>query len=253
MSLNEEIALYQFAQGVHPEVALLDRFSQLEENKQINQLFEINFLVRELKPIDADVQQAMTESALTDADIARVFPNSKPFRIAVHPILQFPKSDYELAHKFLLFLFKAAYQRRAALGNPANWRYWNLSSPDVIQDIRTRHQQAFEQVYANPSFRSEFASIAKLWYERRMLQQAKRQESIPEPDNHFTFLSYDEMLTESIKAFSDKQMQGIRLLSHSLEKALSVQYGFDADEVKRVIDDVIKRHLRDTYQTDLFD
>ena len=166
--------------------------------------------------------------------------------------MQFPKGDYELAYKFLLFLFKAAYQRRSVLGNPANWRYWNLSSPNVIQDIRTRHQEALEQVYANSSFRSEFACIAKLWHERRTLQQAKRQEPAPEPDNHFTFLSYDEMLTESIKTFTDKQMQGVRLLSHSLEKALSLQYGFDADEVRRVIDDVVERHLRETYDTDLF-
>lgn len=252
MSLDEEIALYQFAQGVQSEAALLDHFSQLEKDKKMRRFLDMNSYVRELKPIDADMEQAMTDSSLTDADIAGVFPKSKQFRIAIHPKIRFSDVDYGNAYKLLLYLFRIAYQRRFTLGNPANWRYWDLSNPDVVQDIRTRHQEAFEQVYANPSFRSEFASIAKLWHERNTLRTAKPQEPASESQNRFTFLSYDEMITESIRVFADKRTRGIGLLRHSLEKALSVQYGFDADEVRRVIVEVVERHLRDTYDTDLF-
>lgn len=252
MSLDEEITLYQFAQGVQAEASLLDRFSQLKYDKKAGWFLDVSSQVRALKPIDADRQQAMTDSGLTDTDVDNVFPKANRLKIAIYTIMQHPEGDYAHAYKLLLYLFKAAYQRRVTSGNPARWRYVDLSSPDVVENIRTRHQHALEDVYANPGFRSEFASIAKLRHERYTLWKAEPQEPTPEPQTHFTFLSYDEMITESIKAFTDKQMRGIYILSHSLEKALSAQYGFDADEARRVIDEVVERHWRETYDTDLF-
>lgn len=252
MSLNEEIALYQFAQGVRPAADLVENEGQSNEQLKKRRLFDLNALVRQLKPTDADVQQALTDSSLTAADISRSFVNVGGLRFDLHNMMTLAGDDYAKAYTFLLYVLKVIYPRRATLGNPADWRYWDLSSAEVVHNLRTKHQAILDEVYADASYRSEFVHMAKLWYERATRLKAQRAEPAPEPQTHFPFMNYDEMITESIKMFTDKQLQGIYVLSHSLEKALSKRYGFEADDLNRIIHEVIGRHLRDTYNTDLF-
>lgn len=251
MSLDEEIALYQFAQGVRSEVDLVRQLSQLDEWVKTSQFLDVHTLVRKLKPTDADLQQALADSSLTTADLAAVLVKDDQLTFAIRSRIDLREIDYEKAYAFLLYLFKVVYQRRATLGNPADWRYWNLSSAEVVQDILTKHQALVEEVYGDASYRSEFVHMAKLWYERTTRLKAKHTEPVPEQQTRFAFISYDEMITESIKAFMDKQLHGVSVLSHSLEKALLKRYGFETEEIKRIILDVIERHLRDTYNTDL--
>lgn len=251
MSLDEEIALYQFAQGVRPAADLVGDEGHPSEQKRTERFFDLHALIRQSKPTTADVQQALMDSSLTAADIAHSFVHVGELRFDLHSVMNLAGDDYTKAHTFLLHLLKVVYPRRATLGNPADWRYWDLSSAAVIHNLRTKQQAVLEEVYADASYRSEFVHMAKLWYERITRLKTRSAEPDPEPQTHFTFMKYDEMITESIKAFTDKQIQGIHALSHSLEKALAKRYGFEASDLNRIIHEVIERHLRDTYHTNL--
>jgi hypothetical protein len=252
MKLAEEIILYQFAQGVHPVADLVKRFSQLDEGEKMRHFLELNSIIRKLKSTEDDFQQALSDNSLAEGDLPAVFFKDNRLKVGVYNMSNLQEGDYEKAYTFLLYLLKTAYQRQAALKDPTDWRYWDLSNPEVVQNIQTRHQEAVEAVYANPSYRSEFASIAKLWHERYESRKPKSQEPVPERQTHFTYMSYEEMISESINVFNDKQTFGIDVLRHSLEKALAKQYLVNKEEANRVIWEVIERHLRETYNTDLF-
>lgn len=255
MSLEDEIAIYQFAQGVQSAEDLLSRFDFLNEDEKSHRFMELDWLVWQLKPTEADLDQVIAAGLLADAGLAEDTLKAYRSKLGVRRITRLIEGKFDQSYTLMLNLLKAAYKRRFLLGDPANWRYWDLSNPEVVQDVLTRHQALVEEVYTDPGFRSEFASIAKLWHEHNASLRARRKEPelAPERQTHFHFLSYDEMISESIKLFDDKTGHAIGVLRHSVEKALAVRYGLASDDAIRVVLNVIERHLRDTYNTGLWD
>ena len=254
LSLDEEIAIYQFGQGVHSEANLLNQLSQLSEDEKRMQFFKVVFLAERLEPTESEIGQAIAESSLTHSAIPDVILKNYRSKTSIGYMTRLHKDELNQGYALLLHLFKIVYQRRFTLADPPNWRYWDLSNPEIVQTIRTKHLALVEEVYTNPGFRSEFASIAKFFYEQYELKPAGHQEPEPAPETqtHFTYLSYDEVVTTFINAFDNKRAYGISLLRDSLTKALSKQYGVDADQANRVVLEVIERHLRDTYNAELF-
>ena len=252
MSLDDEIAIIQFGQGVHADIELLDHFSQLDKQGKRNHLFGLYFLVERSSPVDSDLDQANIDSSPDTTAIPYLILKFKRMTRSVK--LNMTEEYLEKTYTLLLTLFKTAYQRRYASEkeNPAKWWYWDLSNKAIVQSILTSHQELVQAVYDTPGFRSEFASIAKLWHDRKASAHAK----LPEPNSliqtSFNFLTYDEMVTYSIKVFEDNYLRGITLLSNSVEKALSARYGLAADEARRVVLDVTNRHFQDKYDTKFF-
>lgn len=251
LSLDEEIALYQFGQNVHTEADLLNQFSQLSEHEKRMRFFSVVFLSDRLKPAESEIEQAIAESSLTHSTVPDAILKNYQSKPNIGYMTRLPNSELNQGYALLLHLFKIVYQRHFRQADPANWQYWDLSNPEVVQQIRIRHQALSEEIYTNPSFRSEFASIAKLWYERDQARR-KQPEPAPETQTHYTFMSYDEMVTAFINEFNNKQTRGIGILRHSLTKALMVQYSLNDDEANRVVLEVIERHMRNTYNTELF-
>ena len=252
MSLDEEVALYQFAQGIRSTADPVAYDSQADESEKMSQLVDLNTLVRHLKPTDNDIQQALTDSSLTNADISGGFVKADGLTFDLRRRMNVTEGGNTKWYTLLLYLFKVVYQRHVSLGNPADWRYWDLSNPEVVQNIRARHRAFVEEIYADAGFRSEFTHMAKLWHERTTRWNAKRAEPTPERQTRFPFISYDEVITESMQVLTDKQTHGLNLLRQSLVKALFRRYGLNTEEARRVIFEVMERHLQDTYNTDLF-
>ncbi|SFC12674.1 DUF5958 family protein [Spirosoma endophyticum] len=253
MSLEEEIAFYRFGQGVHSDVALLEAFSHLDEDKKREQLLDFSFLVRRTAPVDSDVEQALAGSSLGATYTPCFVLKKMGFRLKLDPVL----SDEELEnhYTFLLHLFKTAYQRQFSQerGNPAKWWFSDLSSQELVQDILTRHQALLVEIYDTPSFRSEFISLAKLWHDDKLAKQAMRQQPAPIHQDHFAFITYDEMVTSIIKMYDNKTMRAIDLLFTSVGKALSLRYGLSSEQARRLALEVIDRHMQETYGTGLFE
>lgn len=263
MSLEDEIVMYQFAQGVRSLADLRNHFSQLDESKKKKRFVHFYCQVCEGEFVDADIEQALTDCSLetTDAiyrylNLHRLAGGSKRILCIPHTANP-PEGSLDKAYTVLLCLFKIDYQRCFSIGktNPADWQYRDLSSTEIVQEIRSGHQALIDEVYTNPSFRSEFVSLAKLWHEQNTLDQAMFQEPEPvsERQTKFDFITYDELVTESNKLVGNRLSSSFGILCHSVEKGLAVRYGLALEKARKLVFDVIERHLHETYHSDLFD
>ncbi|QHV96532.1 DUF5958 family protein [Spirosoma endbachense] len=253
MSLAEEITLYQFGQGHRADGDLLDQFNQLDELKKIQRVVELFDLVQQSKPDDTDLEQALATSRLPAPALSYLV--FKGHRLQRSLPISLAHAELDRSYRLLLQLFKKVYQRQleAEKQNPANWMFWDLSNPEVVASIGTLHQQLVEEVYACAGYRSEFASLSKLNYTRKSTWLTNQEELTPEPQTHFSFLTYEEVVNRSIPMIGEPQLRAISLLCNSLNKALAKQYGLTTEQVTRLIWDVVERHMREQYNTGLFD
>jgi hypothetical protein len=241
MSLEEEIAINQFAQGVHSHEPLMARFSQLDEAEQTSQFTNLAILAREAKPTKSDVAQALLDSSLG----SEYDPGAK----IIKSWLWFVHSDLTdkdpiKAYMYLLYIYKAAYQRRFAgeKDKPASWLYQDLSKPETVQAILTRHQLLIEELYIDPSFRSELTTLARHWKRPAAPEPEDGPEAPPLRQTKFIFFSYQEIADEFINETSNKRSYGIRLLYEALINAFVKQFKVTSNQARRLTQDVVARH-----------
>ncbi len=256
MSLEEDIALNQFGQGVQSVAQVLDQFSQLNEEQKRKLFIQLYCEVSAAELVEADVEQALADCSLKTTDPIYSYLKLHRLTTGLKGVVWIPETanppegKLDKSYQVLLYLFKTDYQRRFALEkeNPTSWRYWDLSNPEIIQSILTTHRELVEQVYNVATFRSEFACLAKRWYEDLYLSQYQAQEPEPEPQIHSTFQTYDEVLNASV--FTDQIARSLGLVRQALANALSIRYKLNAEQVNRLIVDVTMRHLQETYHID---
>ena len=253
MSLDEEIVIYQFAQGVHSAQAMLDSFGQLDKEKRYGRLFDLFSLVRESKVIPSDAEQAMAESSF-ESSYTR--DSSQKPNWSKYVSMNVPEGDLAITqdYTFLLYLIRATYQRRLDedKGNPANWWCQDLSDSEVVKGLLTKYDALVEELYTSPSYRSEFRCIAKLWHEYTLLREGKKHET-DSAQVRSGFLSYDELVDECVTWANEpsKFIQPMSTLRHSLEKGLAKRYKLDRGLIRKLVSAVMDRHLRETYNTGL--
>ncbi|UFH52828.1 DUF5958 family protein [Spirosoma sp. KNUC1025] len=256
MSLDEEITMFQFGQSIYSQDDLLTRFRQLDENERREQYYKVDFLVEQLKPTHAEMEQATVECSLTESAIPDVVLKHYRKNIGIRWMNTLPDNEIELGYRLLLALFKLSYQRHFGLEkeNNGNWRYRDLSSATTVQEILTSYRALVEDVYNNSSFRSEFVSIAKLCHAIDQLNQSRMQEPETdlEPQTHVKFVNHADIATDISRVFDDKDGYSYAILRRSVEKALARQYELDADLTRRLVSEVIDRHLQETYGTGFF-
>ncbi|WP_138994535.1 DUF5958 family protein [Larkinella sp. C7] len=247
MTLEEEIAIVRFGQGVLSHDELLAHFGQLEEDLKMKRFFELYHLIDPTKLLDTDIEQALAASTLgADYQSCVVLRGNRLSRVR----LNIPESAIEKDYLLLLNLFKIAYQRRLASvkeEKSKEWRYRDLSDDETVKALLSAHRKLVDEVYNNSSFRSEFASLAKLWKAHNAVSKARDQESAPTRKSQTGFLSYDEVMTESVESMKfleemNKYSRVMAMLNHALKKALSIQYGLGSSQADRLINDVMKRH-----------
>ena len=254
MSLEDELVIIQFAQGLHPEADLLDSFRQLDATKQHRQLFDLLVLLKQPNLTDAEIEQANAHSSSKTVSNPLFIQHTKLIKIGLR--INMAEGELENSYHIVLDLFKKAYQRcfDQEKDSSTSWIYWDLSSSETVQSILIKHKEMVADLYRNTSFRSEFASLAKLWYTNVMLKEELYREPDPlaEPQTHFNFLSYDELTTTSIPgATISKELQGIDVLLNSLRKATSIRYKLDSDQAGRLVLDVMRHHLQETHNMQL--
>ncbi|GAB3261745.1 hypothetical protein GCM10027347_26960 [Larkinella harenae] len=244
MTLEGEIKIVQFGQGVRPLSDLQASFSRLDDEQKKSDLFDLTSLVHLAKAVDADIEQAIAASGLESTDAPVVFLRSD--RLRINRVFILPEEILDKAYTLQLHLFKTAYKRRYALeqGNLAHWWFWDLSQSEVVQTILRAHEQLVEEVYNDPGYRSEFDSLAKLMQADEQMIHDRFQEPSPEKETHFTFLNYDEMLSTTLKMNeeNEKYSRPIGLLRRSLGKALSKKYNLDLAQEIRLMGDVLEKH-----------
>jgi hypothetical protein len=246
MRLEEEILINQFAQGVYSDETLLTRFSQLDEAGQSRQFMELSFLIWQIliwqmKTIEADAAQALLDSSLGSTYV----PGMKVTKLMVRiSSLDVSGKDPVKEYTFLLYLYKVAYQRLFAgeKSNPASWLYQDLSKPETVQSILDTHQSLVDRLYANTSFHTEFAALAKHWHQCVIPEPASDPEVTPVRQENFSFMSYKEIIDYPLDEFIGKRPSGIGLLCNALANALIIQFKVTDKQARRLIQDVVAKH-----------
>lgn len=255
MSLEDEILINQFGQGVRSSADVLDQFNQLDTDGQRHHFFSLYCELARSTWSESDTRQALTDCSLVDPEAMYAYLHlyrltGDPRRRILVPDSSNPLNDQlDRAYEVLLGLFKIGYQRRFALekNNSSAWQYWDLSGPEVVQRIMDQHQDLVRHVYMDPSYRSEFVCLAKSWRDDKLARQQQALEAADKPHNSFNFMTYDQMVEEFITQFSEKSAHALRHLRHSLAQALIKQYKLSQSQGDQVVTDVIGRHLLDTY------
>jgi hypothetical protein len=250
MSLEEEIVIYQFAQGVFPVDVLLDSFRELDKDEQFSLLFNLySFEVRR-KSTPADIEQATAEGSFDPGYTPCVKPNgASTFTV--------PEGDMAQDYKFLLHVFKAIYQRCFDQNkeDTTTWWYQDLSDADVVRGILARHEALVEELYNSPGYRSEFRSLAKLQHEHQLWRETNHRKRPSETIPRGHFATYDDLINETISmdinGGLDKYLKPKEILHGSLVKALTRSYRLNQRHVTRVVSDVFERYYRDIYPTDI--
>ncbi|MGA0560136.1 DUF5958 family protein [Larkinella sp. VNQ87] len=257
MSLEEEITLRQFGQDILTDEVLLQRFAQFSDNDRHIHLMDLYFLVASEKPLDSDLEPAITASSLPDTDVTAIALRTHGLQRGLNHLANLSEKGYENGYKLLLYVFKMAYQRHFAQekDHATKWQYQDLSRPGMMQEIRDRQQTLAEEVYQHPGFRNEFLCIAKLHHAEQVARQTHPALTPASGNEPTVFITYDEMITNGIRHFEEQERYSrpAWLLFNALRKAIIIQYRIDDDQARRALWDVVERHMQEQYQTSLFD
>ena len=137
MSLEEEVAVNQFGQDVCSIESLLQHFSQMSEVIKREYLNDLTNLIWQSKPLEADIEQAITDSVLKNTYTPCVVLRTHGLKIGLNQLVNLPINELEKVYRLMLNLFKEAYQRRfkQEKGNPDKWWYWDLSADKAIEKV----------------------------------------------------------------------------------------------------------------------
>ena len=249
MSLDEEIAVYRFGQGVYPVEVVLEHVAALGEHERWQWSRTFYALIAHYKPVAGDNDQAISSSGLDPANPACI-----TFKEDLKGgVLRVLSGSNDQIIRLLLHVFKQAYQRQLTIekDNVTNWRYADLSEDETVQSLLANHQLLAEEIYGNPSFRSEFVSLAKLWHNRRLIGPVGVPYGSGRQQDKVDYVSYDDLITESVSYFATKNIYAALLLHRALRKGLSVRYKLAKTESLRLLTNVLERHMNETYGTDL--
>jgi hypothetical protein len=254
MSLEEEIAIYQFGQGVRSADDLSNYVGQLDDFAKMSWLENFSSMLSRLHLTNYELDQTIAEYSSEVSLPPTLVHYVNRLRKGSWGHLSVP--DMEKYLMLLLQLFKIGYQRQLALEKeyPTGWQYQDLSNDEAVRHIHETYEALVDNVYADPSFRSEFASLAKLWHERYTEDKVKFQvqEPDPAPQTKFDFISYDEVITLAVNLYSNTSISPMYKLRHSVEQALLKMHHLQPQQASRLIMAVIERHLKETYNTGLY-
>ena len=258
MSLEEEITICQFGQGLYAATHLLELFVQVDELTQCRQLDDLCLFLWRIEPDEARVEQALlqeTKRVPPPAVVRRMYmSNSNLSRT-----LQLLEGDTKNRYGSLLAVFKTCYRARYAAekANPTTWWFRDLSDTAVVEDILARHRRLIDELYHHPSYNSEFVCLARLWNEEIAERLAESLELTPKHTAPYSFVSYDEiseLFGNGVSMIGDlsssRNAQARSILTHSLRNALTKQYKLDDEDAIRVISEVTRLHLRTRYDVE---
>lgn len=137
MTLNEEILINKFGQGLINMNEILDSFNIFQFKQKQKYLASLVDLIIQSKAVEADIKQAIIISGLKSTYTPCVLLEKGPYKHVYEKIINLPEFELQKALTLLLSLFKIAYIRRYHIekNNPDKWWYWDLSDENLIKRI----------------------------------------------------------------------------------------------------------------------
>jgi hypothetical protein len=143
MNLDNEILINQYAQDIVSKEMLINRFDLLNVDDKRNYLMDVIHLIKQSKPIDADIEIAISNSRLKTTYTPCVLLRKGIDSNNLYRIAQLPENELGKVFALFIALFAVAYKRRYDLEKnaPNKWWYWDLSVPSVVEKIIRREEQ----------------------------------------------------------------------------------------------------------------
>lgn len=137
MSLEDQVALNQFAQSLQTADNLLNRFSGLNLECKRSFLLQFSGMIQQTKPVDADVELAIEESRLKPTFTPCVLLCTHRLKIGIPKVLALPSDELSKAYVLLMYIFKRAYLRRYLVekGTYGKWWYADLSDEVFVNSL----------------------------------------------------------------------------------------------------------------------
>lgn len=137
ISLEDQIALNQFAQSLRTTDDLLNRFSGLTLEGKRFFLLQFSGMIQQSKPVDSDIELAIEESRLKPTFTPSVLLRTHRLKIGIPKILALPGDELNKAYVLLLYIFKRSYLRRHLVekGTPSKWWYADLSEEAFVNSL----------------------------------------------------------------------------------------------------------------------
>lgn len=137
ISLEDQVALNQFAQSLRTADDLLNRFSDLTLERKRSFLLQFSGMIQQSKPVDDDVELAIKESRLKPTFTPCVLLRTHRLKIGIPKLLALPSDELSKAYVLLMYVFKRAYLRRYLVekGTSGKWWYADLSDEGFVNSL----------------------------------------------------------------------------------------------------------------------
>ncbi|MGN8071587.1 DUF5958 family protein [Mucilaginibacter sp. 22184] len=140
MNIEEEISINQYGQGLLDKNVIITKW---KGNMNLrNYLHGLSNLILQSKPVEADIELAISDSGLKPTFTPCVLLKNGLSRSSLDKIRSLPDNELEKVLILFISLFKSAYIRRfnAEKENPNKWWYWDLSNEQNIKAIKQKIQ-----------------------------------------------------------------------------------------------------------------
>lgn len=141
-SMQEEIIINQYAQGIKPIDELLEWYNSFDIEKKRSILIEIWSLANQAKVNEGDVENARIIAGLkvTHTPVRMLYSKTQPFKNRGFKVANLKGKEQVQAFLLILNCFAIAEQRRkskcdAEKENCNHWWHQDLSNPKLIQEI----------------------------------------------------------------------------------------------------------------------
>lgn len=141
-SIQEEVILNQYAQGIKYASELLEWYNSFDIDKKRSILIEIWSLANQAGVIEKDVENARITVGLkaTHTPVRMLYSEKLPFKNRGYKLADLKGKEQVQAFLLILNCFAIAEQRRkskcdADKENCNHWWHQDLSNPQLIQEI----------------------------------------------------------------------------------------------------------------------
>lgn len=140
LSINEEIFINQFSQGLFTIEQINDWFQSYDFSNKKDILYNLLNMVIQAHPTYYDIESsAISLGKIMSPSAIKLINKNKPFNKFGHEICNLPENELKIAFDILLLTLSKADFRKKNMENKDECNHWwhkDLSDEDYLQKLR---------------------------------------------------------------------------------------------------------------------
>lgn len=142
LTIDEEIFLNQFTQGLYPLERMVDWFKQYDLENKKNIIFNLLNMVIQSHPTYEEIEAAAKSiKKSTSSSAIKLLNRKKPFNKFGYELCNLPENELLICFQILLLTFTQADNRRKSQENLNDCNHWwhkDLSDDEYLKKLRTK-------------------------------------------------------------------------------------------------------------------